>query len=58
MCVSLRVGVSVNVCSVGLQSISVPVCLSVCVPEPKKLCKFRGGRPGLPVPNSPYGLWT
>ena len=22
----------------------------------QKLCKSRGGRPGLPVPNSPYGL--
>ena len=21
-----------------------------------KLCESRGGRPGLPVPNSPYGL--
>ena len=22
----------------------------------QKLCESRGGRPGLPVPNSPYGL--
>ena len=22
----------------------------------QELCKSRGGRPGLPVPNSPYGL--
>ena len=22
----------------------------------KELCESRGGRPGLPVPNSPYGL--
>ena len=24
----------------------------------QKLCESRGGRPGLPVPNNPYGLWT
>ena len=24
--------------------------------RPQELCKSRGGRPGLPVPNSPYGL--
>ena len=22
----------------------------------QELCEIRGGRPGLPVPNSPYGL--
>ena len=25
-------------------------------PRVQELCKCRGGRPGLPVPNSPYGL--
>ena len=25
-------------------------------PELMELCESRGGRPGLPVPNSPYGL--
>ena len=24
--------------------------------ESNELCESRGGRPGLPVPNSPYGL--
>ena len=24
--------------------------------RPHELCESRGGRPGLPVPNSPYGL--
>ena len=24
----------------------------------QELCESRGGRPGLPVPNSPCGLWT
>ena len=23
----------------------------------QELCESRGGRPGLPVPNIPYGLW-
>ena len=25
-------------------------------PRAQELCEGRGGRPGLPVPNSPYGL--
>ena len=25
--------------------------------SPEAVCESRGGRPGLPVPNSPYGLW-
>ena len=26
------------------------------MPRAQELCESRGGRPGLPVPNSPYGL--
>ena len=29
--------------------------LSVCI-RAQELCESRGGRPGLPVPNNPYGL--
>ena len=34
-------------------------CVIVCV-RAQELCGSRGGRPVLPVPNSPYGLslWT
>ena len=27
-------------------------------PQSQELCESRSGRPGLPVPNSPYKLWT
>ena len=38
---------------------SQTVYLSPCspvYPKAEELCESRGGRPGLPVPNSPYGL--
>ena len=30
--------------------------IELLVSELKKPCESRGGRPGLPVPNGPYGL--
>ena len=32
------------------------IYLELYTVTPQELCESRGGRPGLPVPNSPYGL--
>ena len=42
----------------GLQQRYHGVHLNDVLPQstPYPLCERRGGRPGLPVPNSPYGL--
>ena len=37
-------------------SIHVHVCILCFIYRSQELCESRGGRPGLPVPNSPYGL--
>ena len=31
-------------------------CVTFCVLRAQELCESRGGRPGLPVPNSPHGF--
>ena len=33
-----------------------PCTMSLHETRAQELCESRGGRPGLPVPNSPYGL--
>ena len=38
-----------------MQNISI-IIIIVRLHRAQKLCERRGGRPGLPVPNSPYGL--
>ena len=43
--------------SKGVGHIELPVVTLLLFTEPRELCESRGGRPGFPVPSSPYGLW-
>ena len=47
----------VEVAVLGSPSLIVlTVSLNLLSVRAQELCESRGGRPGLPVPNSPYGL--
>ena len=51
--------VEVDVPSLILYTVSVDVeqTLNETIHRAQELCESRGGRPGLPIPNSPYGLY-
>ena len=54
-CVNVEVSVLGSPCLIALM-VSVDVKLFF-FKDVQDLCESRGGRPGLPVHNSPYGLW-
>ena len=54
----MEVEVAVTNSPYGLCGRKVTLEVEIIPFRVQELCESRGGRLGLPVPNSPYGLWT